>query len=171
MFRHRPAVDITAYLPFVRAIAAKFAKDTPRWLTSFDDLVQEGALALLRAGEAYDPTRGATFTTFAYRRVRGAMTDHLRATWRAHGHGVPAELPDHGRTSSLDADHVRAAAITVKQREHLLTDRQRDLVFEWAIGEMDADRARAEGKHRSAITRERHAALDLLSGRTVERSP
>lgn len=47
--------------------------------SAYDDLWSAGALALLEAGRRYDPTKGASFATFAEHRVRGAMLDELRS--------------------------------------------------------------------------------------------
>lgn len=43
-----------------------------------DDLEQAGVLGLIQAVESFDHTRGWRFETFAARRVRGAVLDHLR---------------------------------------------------------------------------------------------
>lgn len=43
-----------------------------------DDLAQMGALGLLDAMERFQPERGISFTTFASRRIHGAMIDGLR---------------------------------------------------------------------------------------------
>lgn len=42
-----------------------------------DDLKQEGALALLAAAKAYDPSSGAKLLTYAAGAVRSAMLDHI----------------------------------------------------------------------------------------------
>jgi RNA polymerase sigma factor (sigma-70 family) len=44
-----------------------------------EDLVQEGAIGLLTAIDDYDPSRGASFSTFAFWRVRAAVTHALTA--------------------------------------------------------------------------------------------
>lgn len=43
-----------------------------------DDLIQAGVLGLLEASERYDATQGASFSTFAGIRIRGAMLDEIR---------------------------------------------------------------------------------------------
>lgn len=44
-----------------------------------DDLVQEGAIGLLSAIDNYDPSQGASFSTYAFWRVRAAITHALTA--------------------------------------------------------------------------------------------
>ncbi len=43
-----------------------------------DDLIQVGMIGLLDASQHYDPSQGASFTTYATIRIRGAMLDELR---------------------------------------------------------------------------------------------
>jgi len=50
---------------------------------SKDDLRSHGFQGLLEAYRSYDPERETEFSTFAYRRVRGAMIDELRRFRRA----------------------------------------------------------------------------------------
>jgi len=45
---------------------------------SRDDLISAGMVGLVQAAHRYEPDRGASFVTFAYRRVRGAIIDFLR---------------------------------------------------------------------------------------------
>jgi RNA polymerase sigma factor (sigma-70 family) len=52
-----------------------------------EDLVQEGAIGLLAAIDDYDAGRGASFSTFAFWRVRAAVTHALTA------HGQLVRLP------------------------------------------------------------------------------
>jgi RNA polymerase sigma factor for flagellar operon FliA len=64
-------------LSLVQAIAAKLKRTLGRSI-EFEDLVAYGTKGLLEAAERFDPTQGASFTTFAYYRVRGSMLDGLR---------------------------------------------------------------------------------------------
>src|SRR5437762_13207886 len=68
---------VEQHLSLVQAIAAKLKRTLGRSI-DFDDLVGYGTKGLLEAAQRFDPTQGATFTTFAYYRVRGAMLDGLR---------------------------------------------------------------------------------------------
>ena len=52
-----------------------------------EDLVQEGAIGLLTAIDDYDSSRGASFSTYAFWRVRAAVTHALTA------HGQLLRLP------------------------------------------------------------------------------
>lgn len=54
-----------------------------------EDLVQEGAIGLLAAIEDYDASRGASFSTYAFWRVRAAVTHALTA----YGHLVRPPRP------------------------------------------------------------------------------
>ena len=44
----------------------------------FDDLVQAGMLGLLESVGKYDPSKGASFETYAGIRIRGSMLDEMR---------------------------------------------------------------------------------------------
>jgi RNA polymerase sigma factor for flagellar operon FliA len=68
---------VEQHLSLVQAIAAKLKRTLGRSI-EFEDLVAYGTKGLLEAATRFDPTQGASFTTFAYYRVRGAMLDGLR---------------------------------------------------------------------------------------------
>lgn len=57
----------------VATLARVFARSWPK--VSHDDFVGVGHEALVRAAQRFDPEHGATFETFAYRPVWGAMMD------------------------------------------------------------------------------------------------
>ena len=68
---------IKHFLPRIKAIAISLKSSLPENV-ELDDLIQEGLIGLLNVRERYDPSRGASFFTFAMKRVRGAMYDYLR---------------------------------------------------------------------------------------------
>jgi RNA polymerase sigma factor FliA len=68
---------VTANLALVGHVARETAARLPRHLDT-DDLVGAGALALVQAAHAFDPTLGVPFARFASTRVRGAMIDQMR---------------------------------------------------------------------------------------------
>jgi RNA polymerase sigma factor for flagellar operon FliA len=69
---------IQRYLPLARHFYAKFVARVPR-NADRDPILSAADQGLWEAVERYDPQRGASFATFASRRIRGAMLDALRA--------------------------------------------------------------------------------------------
>ncbi len=61
----------------VRRIAAKLARTVG--VLSTDELISAGNEGLVQAALRYDSNSGASFSTFAYYRIRGAMLDAIRA--------------------------------------------------------------------------------------------
>lgn len=69
------AALVEEHMGIVRAIAFRYrGLGLPE-----EDLVQEGAIGLLAAIEDYDPGRGTTFSTYAFWRVRAAVTHAVTA--------------------------------------------------------------------------------------------
>ena len=69
---------VEEHMGLVRAIAFRYRE---RGLP-LEDLVQEGAIGLLGAVEDYDPDRGTAFSTYAFWRIRAAVTHALTADGR-----------------------------------------------------------------------------------------
>jgi RNA polymerase sigma factor for flagellar operon FliA len=85
---------VEANLPFVRAIAARVKEHLPREI-EFDELVSYGTEGLLLAAERFDGRHGASFTTYAYYRVRGAILDGLRRMgWLPRGEWARARFEE-----------------------------------------------------------------------------
>lgn len=76
---------VRSHLPLVRAMARRYGSRGEE----FDDLVQVGALGLLRASGRFDPGRGVAFATFAAPAVEGEIRRHLRE--RGRGIRLPRE--------------------------------------------------------------------------------
>lgn len=74
----RREAAVLAGVPLVRSLVGKVpVPDHP--LASREDLEGAGLVGLVEALNAYDPAGGASFMTFAYLRVRGAIVDYLRS--------------------------------------------------------------------------------------------
>ena len=70
------AVAVSA-TPLVRSMVRRISlPDHP--LATYSDLENAGMLGMLQALKGYDPTRGTSFASFAYGRIRGALVDFLR---------------------------------------------------------------------------------------------
>ncbi|WP_227368304.1 RNA polymerase sigma factor FliA [Halomonas sp. M20] len=66
------------YLPIVRRQALSLQVKLPASV-ELDDLIQAGMVGLLDCLNRYDSGQGASFTTYASQRIRGAMIDELRS--------------------------------------------------------------------------------------------
>lgn len=86
MIAYRPRRDVDAdeqerlvadHLELVKRIAYHLIARLPAH-TEIEDLMQAGMMGLLEAARNYDESRGASFSTFAGFRIRGAMLDEVR---------------------------------------------------------------------------------------------
>ncbi len=68
---------MTAYLPLVKYIIGRMNLPTNGILDK-EDLYQFGMLGLMSALDRYDPANEASFKTFAYKRITGAVLDAVR---------------------------------------------------------------------------------------------
>lgn len=75
---------ISEYIPLVKYQAGRVKMIVPQFVEK-DDLEGFGVIGLLDAVEKFDYTRGIKFTTYASRRIRGEIIDHLRRLdWLPH---------------------------------------------------------------------------------------
>ncbi|GAB6280503.1 MAG: sigma-70 family RNA polymerase sigma factor [Thermovirga sp.] len=65
---------ILSYRPLVFWIARKFRVAPQR----YQDLVQEGMIALIKAVDKFDPARNIRFVTYGFYRIKGQMTNFLQ---------------------------------------------------------------------------------------------
>ena len=68
---------IEKHKPMVLHLAKKISQSLP-FSPDFEDLVAYGQLGLVEASERFDATRGNSFGTFAFYRIKGAIYDGLR---------------------------------------------------------------------------------------------
>ena len=68
-------------------------------ILQYEDMLSYGMQGLIEAFNAFDPTRGAKFSTYALPRIRGAILDALRAA-----HPLPRSL----QKFSSDVEHASA---------------------------------------------------------------
>jgi len=65
------------YLGLVHHVAREIGARTPA--VEVDELVSAGTIGLIRALDSFDLSRGLAFSTYAVRRIRGAILDDLRS--------------------------------------------------------------------------------------------
>jgi RNA polymerase sigma-B factor len=70
---------IESHLTLVRTIARRYVGRG----AELDDLVQVGAVGLIKASDRFDPTRGVTFAAFAAPVIEGEIRHHLRDRTRS----------------------------------------------------------------------------------------
>jgi RNA polymerase sigma factor for flagellar operon FliA len=68
---------IMAHLPLVKYLAGRLAIKMPPYISQ-EDLESYGLFGLLEAVEKYNPDSGASFKSYSYSRIRGAMIDEIR---------------------------------------------------------------------------------------------
>ena len=84
---------VSSHLPLVRAMARRYGGRGEE----FEDLVQVGALGLVKASGRFDPSRGVAFASFAAPAVEGEIRRHLHE--RGPGLRLPRET--HRMTNEL----------------------------------------------------------------------
>ena len=94
---------LSRYLGLVHHAAREVAPRV-RDAVSLDELVSAGSVGLLQAMDGFDIDRGLAFSTFAMRRIRGAILDELRAR-------DPLSRADRAHVRQLDA-----ATAAIEQR-------------------------------------------------------
>ncbi len=68
---------VEQYLPLVHYVVARIPVALPASLDR-DDFFSVGVMGLMHAASTFDPNRGASFKTFAYTAIRGAILDEVR---------------------------------------------------------------------------------------------
>ena len=71
------SVCVKKYAPLVKRIAFHMMARLPNHI-QVDDLIQSGMLGLLDALKNFDESKGASFSTYAGIRIRGAILDDMR---------------------------------------------------------------------------------------------
>ncbi|MCH7698145.1 MAG: FliA/WhiG family RNA polymerase sigma factor [Chloroflexi bacterium] len=88
------------YMPLVRhAVNRITVGSSGAGILQYEDMLSYGMQGLIEAYHAFDPTRGAKFSTYALPRIRGAILDALRAA-----HPLPRSL----QKFSSDLDQASA---------------------------------------------------------------
>ena len=96
---------IKDYMPLVRHAVNRIAVgSTNGGILQYEDMVSYGVQGLIEAYYAFDPNKGAKFSTYALPRIRGSILDAIRAT-----HPLPRSLQKFGSDmeKATSALHVK----------------------------------------------------------------
>lgn len=121
---------VERYCTLVKRIAHHLAGRLPASVQP-DDLIQAGMIGLLEASKNYDPSKGASFETYAGIRIRGSMLDEIRK-----GDWVPRSVHRNARrvaevvrqlehrmgSEVRDTDVAEALGLTIPEYHHMLKD-------------------------------------------------
>jgi RNA polymerase sigma factor (sigma-70 family) len=69
---------VEQYIPLANKLAYQKKRTLPRHI-DIEELQSAAYLGLVEAASRYDETKGASFPTFAYMRIFGAINDYLRS--------------------------------------------------------------------------------------------
>jgi len=130
---------IVAYRPLVFWLARKF-RVRP---SSYQDLIQEGMLALIRAVDKFEPERHLRFTTYAFYRIKGQMANFLqRSELKAP---IPVDEEYLMPEDSFAPDSFETL-IAVSEEMHRLPAKEEEIVQALLVEGQDAkDVARKKG--------------------------
>ncbi|MGB0732698.1 MAG: RNA polymerase sigma factor FliA, partial [Pontibacterium sp.] len=118
------------YAPLVKRIAYHLLARLPANVV-LEDLIQAGMIGLLEAASKYDPSKGASFETYAGIRIRGSIIDEVRrGDWtprsvhrnaRRVSEAIRQVEARTGRDAS-DASVAKELGISVDEYHNLLKD-------------------------------------------------
>jgi RNA polymerase sigma-B factor len=91
---------VRRFMPLARKVAARYAGGNE----PYDDLLQVACLALVRAIDRFDPSRGVAFSSFVVPTMRGEIKRHYRdKTWAVR---VPRDLQDLAMAVSAERERM-----------------------------------------------------------------
>src|SRR3954468_2846155 len=142
---------VVAYSPLVKYVAGRMSSGLPAHVEEAD-LISYGLIGLINAIERFDPEREIKFETYAITRIKGAITDELRALgWvprsvlarareieRAHG-----KLEHRLHRTLSDEEMARELSITVEEFQESLVKISNSTVVAldelWAVSDSSGD--------------------------------
>jgi RNA polymerase sigma factor (sigma-70 family) len=140
-------------LEYARAVALKEAKKCCPKRVSYDDIVQDAIMNLLRKPPKHDPSRGASVKTLIYIIVQRAVSKHVGRAVR-EGRRF-RQLPAQGQQIAVD-DTVDPEAGTEDARENMTG------LMEAEASDEKSPPTRDVGRRPSEFTSSRYTADDLL---------
>jgi RNA polymerase sigma-B factor len=171
------AALIERHLPLVRSIARRFAGAGE----PLDDLVQVGAIGLIKAVDRFDPARGTPLEPYAAAAISGEIRHHLRDRCSvvrlprrlgAEGERVHTSELAEGDGTSTDLAPAADDRLVLTRAVRTLHPRSRRLVALRFFGDLSqAQAAAAVGISPVHASRLIHEALVTLRDELAETSP
>ncbi|MCH2172732.1 sigma-70 family RNA polymerase sigma factor [Myxococcota bacterium] len=150
------------HLDLTKRIAGRLYANRSDGLAEFDDYVHYGTVGLLEALDRYDPTRGASFSTFAGYRIRGAILNSIpkiseRRSFHSYRKRVISE-----RSKSL-ADSGLSESESFERAMNLTLGLALGALLEMANGDQrEVDRKRSDPYECGQIERAKRIVVNAL---------
>ena len=155
--RHTRDTRVLRHLPLVRYVVRRLRPASSP--LEVDDLVSAGTIGLIEAADRYDPKRGVTFATFAYRRIRGAVIEEISTSSGTHSLEAPISEETGYTLMDVTVDPSASEPQSSAELSELLTaigdlpDRDREILGLSAAGHSGNDIAERYGCSPSLISR------------------
>lgn len=116
--------QVLKHMHMVHAAASRFRRSLPQHVEG-SDLVSAGTVGLIEAVQRYNSCRDASFSTFAFTRIKGAMLDFLRESdW------APRDLRRRERTIEAAVARCTSALARVPSEEEIAQE------LGWSLDEL-----------------------------------
>ncbi len=151
----------------VKRMASAFARRG----ANFEDLVQEGNLALMRAAHTFEPERNIRFATYAAFWIRSHMQRYL-ASLRSHQYGAPASVAysgGHSRGGGGKRRLVRTASLDAPLSADTTQTLVDSLASDLANPEEDVERSEARKRVRDALAQAYEDLDDKRAALVIEK--
>lgn len=112
---------IEKHIPFAQKLAYLKRIKSPRQI-NVDELTSAAYMGLCEAAHRFDPGKGVAFTTYAFRRIIGAMNDYVRetVTTSSHSHVIyQCSAPSIRHHEAFD-DTIHALAPRLEERAKMM---------------------------------------------------
>ena len=181
---------VTSHLRLVIAIARRYRG----WGLPMNELIQQGALGLVRAVRRFDPERGVRLSTYAMWSIRSAIQEHVLHSWSMVRLGtgtaqkmlalrlrriVEEVIPGDGETADRSiarlAERFNATAAEVARLARRMTGRDRSLdqpartgaapIDQLVCAQATPEQALAEAGERRLLADALHRAIAGLTPR------
>lgn len=138
---------VSEYSPLVKRIAHHLIARLPSSVLA-EDLIQAGMIGLIEASRNFNPTKGASFSTYAGIRIRGAMLDEMRkGDWAPRSvhrntrkvHKAIREIENKTGRDAKDNEVAELMGLTIKEYHGMLQDTKGAKIFTFEEIGLDDD--------------------------------